>query len=163
MPGLSHDTLRSSVFITVRGIQFPDQGSNPGPLHWECSLSHWAAREVQRQSINSGCVSSISLVSGLFLWALTLPFCSLSCAFLKSHCEYPLLGPADLGGFPRLCSPLHVQIWKTQEEFREGWFRSGSRRIPLGPVSGKDRQDTQEEEKRLKALSAEAELGLETP
>ena len=93
----------------------------------------------------------------------SFPHSTLSCAFLKSHCEYPLLGPADLGGFPRLCSPLHVQIWKTQEEFREGWFRSGSRRIPLGPVSGKDRQDTQEEEKRLKALSAEAELGLETP
>ena len=27
-------------------IQFPDQGSNLGPLHWEHSLSHWTAREV---------------------------------------------------------------------------------------------------------------------
>ena len=24
----------------------PDQESNPGPLHWERSLSHWATREV---------------------------------------------------------------------------------------------------------------------
>ena len=22
----------------ARGIQFPDQGSNPGPLHWECGV-----------------------------------------------------------------------------------------------------------------------------
>ena len=28
--------------VTARGIQFPDQGLNPGPLHWELRLSHWA-------------------------------------------------------------------------------------------------------------------------
>ena len=28
------------------GIQFPDQGLNPGPLHWEHSLTHWTTREV---------------------------------------------------------------------------------------------------------------------
>ena len=27
------------------GIQFPDQGSTPGPLHWKHSLSHWTTRE----------------------------------------------------------------------------------------------------------------------
>ena len=27
-------------------IYFPDQGSNPGPLHWELSLSHWTTRKV---------------------------------------------------------------------------------------------------------------------
>ena len=27
-------------------IEFPDQGSNPGPLHWEQSLSHLTSREV---------------------------------------------------------------------------------------------------------------------
>ena len=25
---------------------FPNQGSNPGPLHWEQSLSHWTTTEV---------------------------------------------------------------------------------------------------------------------
>ena len=28
------------------GSQFPNQGSNPHPLHWKCSLNHWTAREV---------------------------------------------------------------------------------------------------------------------
>ena len=28
------------------GMSVPDQGSNPGPWHWEHSLSHWATREV---------------------------------------------------------------------------------------------------------------------
>ena len=35
--------------VAACGIQFPDQGSNPGPLHWECEVlaagpsgkSHW--------------------------------------------------------------------------------------------------------------------------
>ena len=34
------------VFAVACGIQFPNQGSNLGPLHWECSLSHWSTREV---------------------------------------------------------------------------------------------------------------------
>ena len=25
---------------------FPEQGSNPCPLHWKHSLNHWTAREV---------------------------------------------------------------------------------------------------------------------
>ena len=42
--------LRSSLqhmgsLIVVCGIQFPDQGSNRGPLHWEHSLSHWTTKE----------------------------------------------------------------------------------------------------------------------
>ena len=32
--------------IVACEIQFPNQGSNPGLLHWEHSLSHWASREV---------------------------------------------------------------------------------------------------------------------
>ena len=28
------------------GIQFPDQGSNLGQLHWKCSLNQWTTREV---------------------------------------------------------------------------------------------------------------------
>ena len=28
------------------GILFPDQGSNPDPLHWEYSLHHWTTMEV---------------------------------------------------------------------------------------------------------------------
>ena len=27
-------------------VYFPDQGLNPGPLHWDHSLSHWTTREV---------------------------------------------------------------------------------------------------------------------
>ena len=34
------------LLVVACGIQFPDQGWNPGPLHWECSLSHWVTREV---------------------------------------------------------------------------------------------------------------------
>ena len=32
--------------VEVCGIGFPDQGLNPGPLHFEFSLSHWTTREV---------------------------------------------------------------------------------------------------------------------
>ena len=28
------------------GISPPDQGSDPGPLHWGCRLSHCTTREV---------------------------------------------------------------------------------------------------------------------
>ena len=31
--------------VATRGIKFPDQVSNLGPLLWERSLSHWATRE----------------------------------------------------------------------------------------------------------------------
>ena len=34
------------VLVAARGFYFPDQGSNPGPLHWVLSLSHWTPREV---------------------------------------------------------------------------------------------------------------------
>ena len=33
-------------FVVVCGIEFPDQGLNPGPLHWECGVSHWTTREI---------------------------------------------------------------------------------------------------------------------
>ena len=32
--------LVCQVLAAACGIQFPDQGLNLGPLHWECSLSH---------------------------------------------------------------------------------------------------------------------------
>ena len=32
--------------LAACGILLPDQGLNLGPLHWECSLSHWNTREV---------------------------------------------------------------------------------------------------------------------
>ena len=35
---------------TEGGI-FPDQGSNPCPLHWWQILSHWTTREVQKMII----------------------------------------------------------------------------------------------------------------
>ena len=34
------------IFTAACGIQFPDQGSNLGPLHWEQSLNHWTTRKV---------------------------------------------------------------------------------------------------------------------
>ena len=36
------------VLIAACGIQFLDQGSNPGPQHWEHGVLHWATREVPR-------------------------------------------------------------------------------------------------------------------
>ena len=35
-PGLSYGTQESSNFTGACEIQFPDQGSKPGPSHWEC-------------------------------------------------------------------------------------------------------------------------------
>ena len=34
------------LLVVPCGVWFPDQGLNPDPLHWECSLSHWTTREV---------------------------------------------------------------------------------------------------------------------
>ena len=51
-PGLSCSTWDLMVLILCKllveacGTQFPDQGWNLGPLHWEQSLSHWTTREV---------------------------------------------------------------------------------------------------------------------
>ena len=54
-PGLSYSysTLspQSSVqhagsLVAACGIQCPDQGSNPGPLHWAWSFSPWTTMEV---------------------------------------------------------------------------------------------------------------------
>ena len=36
----------SELLVVTCGILFSDQGSNPGLLHWEHSLSHWITREV---------------------------------------------------------------------------------------------------------------------
>ena len=38
--------LAALVLVVPCGIWFPDQGSNPGPLQREYSLSHWTTREV---------------------------------------------------------------------------------------------------------------------
>ena len=35
------------VIVVACGIQFLDQGLNPGLLHWECGISCWTTREVQ--------------------------------------------------------------------------------------------------------------------
>ena len=34
------------VLVVACDVWFPDQGLNPGPLHWECGVSHWTTREV---------------------------------------------------------------------------------------------------------------------
>ena len=53
VPILSSDILFKCLFIwlcwvlvAACGIQFPNQGSNLGPLHWEQSLSPWTTRDV---------------------------------------------------------------------------------------------------------------------
>ena len=47
-----------ALSVAACGIQFLDQGSNLGPLHWECRLSHWTTMEVLRQC----CKEIVSLV-----------------------------------------------------------------------------------------------------
>ena len=42
-PGLSSI---QDLLVAAQRIQFPDQALNPGPLHWECSLSPWISREL---------------------------------------------------------------------------------------------------------------------
>ena len=37
--------LHGLSYLTACGI-FPDQGSNPGPLHWQANLIHCTTREV---------------------------------------------------------------------------------------------------------------------
>ena len=36
------------LLVATCGIheQFPDQGLNLGPLHWECNRSHWTTKEI---------------------------------------------------------------------------------------------------------------------
>ena len=55
MPGFNCGTLdlrfslwhaNSKILVAACGIQSPEQELNKGPLHWECSLSHWTTREV---------------------------------------------------------------------------------------------------------------------
>ena len=47
--------VRSLIFVEACGIQFPDQESNPGPLHLKCGLSHWTTREVPRLYLRNYC------------------------------------------------------------------------------------------------------------
>ena len=64
--------------------ELPDQKLNLGPLHWECSLSHWITREVPCVSlwmihddrVFSGCMPSNGIAGSYdnfvfsFLWNL---------------------------------------------------------------------------------------------
>lgn len=34
------------VLVEACWVWFPNQGSNPGPLRWECAVSRWATRKV---------------------------------------------------------------------------------------------------------------------
>ena len=36
----------SRVLVAACGIQFPDQGLNPGSQNWEHSLNYWTTREA---------------------------------------------------------------------------------------------------------------------
>ena len=39
--------------VMVCNIWFPDQGLNPGPLHWEHRVSHWDTKEVAHPTLLS--------------------------------------------------------------------------------------------------------------
>ena len=45
-PGLYLFIWRAGSSLQRVGPPFPGQGSKPGPLHWEHSLSHWSTRGV---------------------------------------------------------------------------------------------------------------------
>ena len=86
MPGLGWSLLLHSGFffflVVACGIQFPDQGLNPGPLHWECGLSHWTTREVLQLHFHK---SKLFLISVYFkIFSVSLGFGSLVTVFILS-------------------------------------------------------------------------------
>ena len=83
------DDLGSSGSVVACGIEFPDQGSNLGPLHWECGILATGPPGKSRSFKNkhvfiSGCAES-SLLCAAFpsfsKWKATLQLQSkgLSC------------------------------------------------------------------------------------
>lgn len=45
--------MAEGIFGCGTQDQFPDQRSNPGPLHWELKVSHWTTRDVPRVTFKS--------------------------------------------------------------------------------------------------------------
>ena len=78
-----------SLVVACR-IQFPDQGLNPGLLHWEHRVfSHWTTREVHPLLIcnfRSSFMYSVSSFLFSSLWTLILYMLDLLCC-----CSYPFL------------------------------------------------------------------------
>ena len=137
MPGLSRDTVRSSIFITLCGIQLPGQRSNPGPLHWECSLKYWATREVQRQSVDSGCISPISLVSRLFLQALTSLLLPQPCVSERSLWISSAGSPPIWEGFRDYAALCMSRYGRLQKNLEKGGSDLGVEGSLWGPCQGR--------------------------
>jgi len=50
--------LTSLGIVAACGIQFPDQGLNLGPLHWELGVNHWTTKEVTPKRLFEGILVS---------------------------------------------------------------------------------------------------------
>ena len=89
------------VLVAARRTQFPDQGSNPGPLHWKLrALSHWTTREVPVSSfLNLVCVCVCVCVCVDFFHFGCEVCCSLCPNALFLFCGHQV--PTML--MPRLC------------------------------------------------------------
>ena len=68
-----HCRSRQDLLVVMYRVEFPDQGSNPDPLHWEY-LRHGTTREIPPFSLifvviplNSACAYVLSLQSRLTL------------------------------------------------------------------------------------------------
>ena len=84
MPGLSHSmqNLPSSLqhvgslavvckrLVVACGIRFPGQGSNPGPLHWECRVLAIGPPEVPK--LHSSISDSSAKKDGILIFVQIL-------------------------------------------------------------------------------------------
>ena len=92
MPGLSCGTrgLQSrlphagslvaarKLLVATCEIEFPDQGSNSGPLHWEHRVNHWTTREAPHQFILNQDLGQLSEITIFIYYSLILAIsCSL--------------------------------------------------------------------------------------
>ena len=92
------------------GIVFPHQGWNPGPEPWECSLTHWAARDVHTLSVFVWAWSRLTLRDSMGCSPPGPPSMGFSGQEHWSGCHVPLQGIFLTQGWnPRLLRLLHWQ------------------------------------------------------
>ena len=82
-------------------IWFPEQGSHPGPLHWECGLIHWTTMKPR-----SSLIPSFSPSVSPFLQLL--PFCA-SWNQQTKPCPHSLHAPGPITARGRWQRELHQQ------------------------------------------------------
>ena len=93
VPGIS---TTCKLLVEACGIQFPDQGSNPGPLHWEYGVS---ATEPQEKS------PALPVLECLFI--LDFHVLLIHCCHSVSQSCPPLCDPMDRST-PGLSVPHHL-------------------------------------------------------